>query len=311
MMSERNYSVWGIPIISSYSKTLAHKSSNHFYIITDYDMSDHETFYFSSPQLHNIDIKNPEFAFYRSKALLRLMNGMREIRNYPPIMFDQSNIYFFEESGKQKRFTIRDNPQLEYEELQRIFSDNDNLNDDNIEDSFNSYEVDVFELASQEELVKESVILFTLSKEEPLYFLINTSKIIENIKFDLGIVNRNYESEALEKVSKVLGRKYESFYNAYKFLTKYRKNGFQRFINTRDGSGIFSRHGKTNQHYRDETTDEKLPVISFEETENNIQTLIFEWINYKLLQTKRYRYGMKENVNRIDTLNDDDFQFDL
>ncbi|MEH7148756.1 hypothetical protein, partial [Priestia megaterium] len=70
------------------------------------------------------------------------------------------------------------------------------------------------------------------------------------------------------------------------------------------------RHGANRNLYEDEEGN-SLPPISFEEIDNNIRTLIYEWINYKLMTEKGYRYPSVKREIREEQMKDEDYNFDL
>lgn len=321
--------MWAVSINSGLSKSLSNKYSKHFNIISVRDYSEHESFYFSSPHIYNIDVNDPSTAFFRAKALIRLMNGILMLNDQPQVTFDSTRIAYMESFDVGHFHSIKNSSQLEYKELQNPFqtdlSQAHSYNEGQLESSnFNNYVVDLFDMAYTEELVKEVLILFCLSKLEPLYFLMNTSKIIETVEFDLGLLVKKKEngekrsnSEVVKEKKKILGEVFEilgehgaKFSNAYNFFKVSGDNSFQRFINTRDGSGIFSRHGANDKTYENKNGD-KLPMISFEDIEHNTQVLIYEWINYKLIKSKGYRYPPNKKGGRVVDIKDDFFDFDL
>lgn len=321
--------MWAIYIRSSFSKALSAKSSKHFQVFSDSGLTEHEDFFFTSLHLDNLGVEDSQTAFFRLKALMRILNGILELNNQPRVAYEQESIMYIDVSkNRWFDYTIYTNAQLEYEELQNPFKIDDSKLQEytNLQKRINrnSYVVDLFDLAYEEELVKEVLVLFSLIKIDPLYILINTLKIIETIEFDLGLQiekkkgGKNKKTGEIKKerkvvldeISVVLGDKSVDFLNAYNYFITSGKGKFQHFINTRDGSGIFARHGANNKFYQDEKGNQ-LPIISFEEIKHNIQVLIYEWINYKLIKSKGYRHPPIERASRIVDLKDEDFNFDL
>ncbi len=307
--------MWLLEVFSSgISKSLSMNASKHFSVQVESDFSEHEHFYFSSPYLDTIDVGDSNLAFFRAKAMIRILNGILELNGQPVVAFNSDRILFSLNGEKKSSHRTDFNSQLEYEALQNpfeigtlqpvIFNFTPKVNDTKVD------VVDLFDLAYKEDLVRESLILFSLSKIEPLYSLMNTAKIVETIEFDLGIPSKGGERKNKINELKGVGNEglSEDFWIAHNFFNKKAPGSFFHFINTRDGSGIFARHGATSQKY-----DSKLPIISFEEIEYNIRILIYEWANYKLIKFKGYRYPPIKRVSKIEDLKDEKFisGFDL
>lgn len=306
--------MWAIYISTGQAKSLSALSSNHFNVITFWDYSEHETYYFSSPHLSNIPTSEPSLAFFRAKALLRILNGILMLDNQPQIVFDPTSIDIYKNYDLVSSYPITHDSQLEYKELQEPFQKDlePTYNENQLIYNNNAIEVDFFELAYNQDLIKEVLILFSLSKVNSLYILTNASKIVETIDYDLDIPKK--EKPRKQKIKEL---KEETsinlsidFWRAFDFFKSSDRGGFSHFVNTRDGSGIFARHGASKETYKDKKGDQ-LPFISFEKIEENLRTLMFEWINYRLLKSKGYRYPLLEKKSRIVELSDDVFDFDL
>lgn len=302
--------MWAVYITSSFSRALSTKASEHFNVFSVANMSEHEDFYFTSSHLTNIEIEDFQSAFHRAKALIRILNGILRLKNLPKVAFEPDRIFYMKNSDQWSNYSIYNDSQLEYKELQSPFQANSSLlqkykrtsEEVNRNDR---YVVDIFDLAYNEELAKEVLILFSLTKIDPLYLLVNTLKIIETIEFDLGLQIEKRENGKKKKsgeikkerkiiwakVSAVLGDESANFFKAYNFFKAPGDGSFQHFINTRDGSGIFARHGANNNNYQDEKGNQ-LPIISFDDIEHNIRVLIYEWVNYKLVTLGKDRYPL-------------------
>lgn len=302
--------MWVIYISSGQAKSLSALSSNHFNFITFWDYSEHETYYFSSPHLSNIPTSEPSLAFFRAKALLRILNGILMLNNQPQIVFDSTSIEIYKNYDLVSSHFITHDSQLEYKELQNPFLKNLEATYNKKQLAYNQKDskVDFFDLAYQEDLIKEVFILFSLSKVNSLYVLTNTSKIVETIEYDLGIPQKgNLRKQKIKTLKDELN---DDFWSAFDFFNSKETGGFSHFVNTRDGSGIFARHGATKETYKDKKGNH-LPIISFKKIEANIKILISEWANYKLLKAKGYRYHTNQQNNRIGKIEDEDFYFDL
>lgn len=128
-----------------------------------------------------------------------------------------------------------------------------------------SKEQNYFHLSVIDSLVREVLILFTLGEEQPIYFLVNTYKIMENLKneYNLGI---NSSRLTKKKDSKPIpDYLFDSLGNLYMY---------SRYINSRDAAGIFSRHGATN-------VEPPLIKPTFKEIRMALITSINFWLNHK------------------------------
>ncbi|PEA36577.1 hypothetical protein CON45_23925 [Priestia megaterium] len=305
--------MWAINIYSSLTLGLSTNISEHFNVFREFNQSEHEDFFFSSYHLDDIPKEEPLRASYRAKALLQMFNGILLLSGDLILDYDLHNIFFLEKGKKDSyewsRHTIyKTNRDLEYEELQNPFQPrpehlytykNVPKNDKNRK----NYLVDFFDYAYKDEFVKEVLTLFILSKKDILFILINTTKIVETIEYDLGITN----ATSAEEKSKLLS---EEFQQAYKFF-KDKKSKFSHFSNSEYGSGIFARHGVSDQKKYHDKEGNLLPAISFEEIDKKTRTLIYEWINYKLENDKGYRYPPVIIENLDEPMKDEDYNFDL
>src|SRR5699024_1936153 len=126
---------------------------------------------------HLLGIDKIEYyrAFYRAKALIRILNGTLLLTNSPQIVYNQQSIYYWEDKGNRRRSfsLITENMELEYEELQNIFQKDPSFRQGN-ERERNGYISDIFDLAYEDSLVKDVIMLFSLIHTDLLYILINT-----------------------------------------------------------------------------------------------------------------------------------------
>ncbi|MEH7004221.1 hypothetical protein [Priestia megaterium] len=298
--------MWAINIYSSLTLSMSIKISEHFGVFREFNMSEHEAFYFSSVHLNNIPEEESLRASYRAKALLQMLNGILLLTGDLTLDYDLNNIAYIErdENGydgdwrRKSVYTV--NRGMEYEELQDPFqADPAQLKkytgkaipeDD---PKRRNYIVDFFDCAYKADLVKEVLTLFSLSKIDTLFILINTSKIIETIEHDLGL---NVREEIKEELLKALSEPFVQSYNYFK------NSKFFHYSNTRVGSGIYARHGADKKTY-------KGTPPSFSDIDANIRVLIYEWINFKLMDEKGYRYPSVEIESTIEPMKDEDYDF--
>lgn len=299
--------MWAIPIESSFTGSLASKMSEHFNVLREHTMSESELFYFTSSHLDDISIEEPLKASYRAKALLRILNGILLLTDNYVLAFDVENLVFMNEGERWKdRHIDKSDRDLEYKELENPFQAEESklVKYKRIpEDDKNkrNYIVDFFDYAYKSELVKEALILFSLSKIDTLFILINTYKIIETIEYDLGFIDKTAKNEKIGLFS-------EEFVKAYEF---FEKGKFGHYSNSEYGSGLFSRHGVSDKKKYEDKKGNPLPPVSFNDIDTNVRTLIYEWINYKLMVEKGYRYPPVKRESKTRSLTDEDFNFEL
>ncbi|MFY2253212.1 hypothetical protein ACOSZH_25280 [Priestia megaterium] len=281
--------MWAINIYSSLTLSLSSKISEHFEVFREFNMSEHEAFYFSSVHLNNIPEEESLRASYRAKALLRMLNGILLLTGDLILDYDLNNIAYVKrhknshDSDWYRKNVYNVNREMEYEELQDPFqADPEQLKKytgkaiPKNDPKRRNYLVDFFDCAYKDDFVKEVLTLFSLSKIDTLFILINTSKIIETIEHDLDL---NVKEEVKEQRLKALS---EPFVQSYVY---FKNSKFFHYSNTRVGSGIYARHGADKKTY-------KGTPPSFSDIHANIRVLIYEWINFKLMNEKGYRYPL-------------------
>ncbi|MBW0933921.1 hypothetical protein [Priestia megaterium] len=299
--------MWAIPIESSFTGSLASEMSEHFEVFKEYTMSESELFYLSSIHLDNISIEDPLKASYRAKALLRILNGILLLTDNYVLVFDVEKISFINHKGEWiNRHVYGSDRDLEYKELENPFQAEASklvkykrIPED--DEKKRDYIVDFFDYAYKSELVKEVLILFSLSKIDTLFILINTYKIIETIEYDLGFIDKTAKTEKIGLFS-------EEFVKAYEF---FEKGKFGHYSNSEYGSGLFSRHGVSDKKKYEDKKGNPLPPVSFNDIDINVRTLIYEWINHKLMVEKGYRYPSVKREIREEQMKDEDYNFDL
>ncbi|MGP0689590.1 hypothetical protein ACW5UC_23885 [Priestia aryabhattai] len=305
--------MWAISIYSSLTLDLSTKISEDFNIFSETNMSEHQHFYFSSYHLDNIPKEEPLRAIYRAKALLQIFNGILLLTDDLILDYHLQGINYLEinERGHyewSRPPVYATNRELEYEELQNPFQstlEREEKYKRVAKDHKNRrhYLVDFFDYACKDEYVKEVLTLFILSKNDILFILINTTKILETIEHDLGIKNATSSNKKIQMLS-------NEFQQAYKFF-KDPKSKFSHFSNSEYGSGIFARHGPSDKKRYHDKNGNLLPTISFDDIDMNTRTLIYEWINYKLETNKGYRYPPVKIINKFNPikLSAKDFKF--
>ncbi|MGW5891911.1 hypothetical protein [Priestia megaterium] len=297
--------MWAINIYSSLTLSMSSKISEHFSVRREFNMSEHEEFYFTSVHLNNIPEEESLRALYRAKALLQMLNGILLLTGDLILDYDLDNIAYVEITDRwsenwRRKAVYSTNRELEYEELQdpfqappeqlKKYTGKAIAEDD---PKRRNYVVDFIDCAYKDDYVREVLTLFSLSKIDTLFILINTSKIIETIEHDLDL---NVKKEIKMKRLEAIGKRFTQSYNYFK------ESKFYGYSNTRLGSGIFSRHGANKNTY-------KGTPPSFSDIDTNVRTLIYEWINHKLITEKGYRYPPVKRETKSRPLTAKDFVF--
>ncbi|GAF18888.1 hypothetical protein JCM19046_3499 [Bacillus sp. JCM 19046] len=232
-------------------------------------MSENELYYMTSPHLESIEINQRKLAYYKAKSLLNLLNSAYCLYNrYPITTNDQlilDNQYEkkgFSEGIVQEKFDEID----EYEALFTPFNLVDSKLIEEKEDT--SYLLaEVIDLAYTDEIVREVLILFGLSRRNKLYLLINLYKIIELIEYDnIKHFNTDNLKDAVKLMPEVLT---EAYGNVKKF---------SGYMNTHSESKYLSRHGPPKSSGR----DYKGPRPTIDEVMINTSNLIITWIHLKI-----------------------------
>lgn len=223
---------------------------------------------------HHVDVLKPQEstrAYIRFNALMRLVNGLRIINKADMIKLDTS--LFFDNGISIQSVNYGTDLDILLEELENPF-DKDMLAKLEKRDvsSPPSRLKDYTQLIIDEPIVREVIILLTLSHEQAIYLLINTYKIFENINTDLDLKTSKYVNP---------GHLPEDLFDS---LTKLKE--YTQYINSRNGSGILSRHGATN-----------IPAPAHKPTLNQIKELLVsvvdEWMNYKCTIAFKRKYTRK------------------
>ncbi|MBP3950354.1 hypothetical protein [Bacillus suaedae] len=284
--------MWYLPIQSNMLNSLAiNNFSDDISIVGDYDVTGEvELYYLTSPHLKEYDLENHELAYYRAKALIRLLNSIILLTNNYAIDYN-SRILFEDKHGirpvppRKNDFTI-----VEYNQLFSPFS---NLMFEQSSTLSTNYIGDFISLAKEEDIVLETLMFFSLSTLDVLYFFINVYKIYENITYNLEIPkNKNAYNKIRDNLDPDL-RKYLDF-----FLL----GSFSQFANSKEGTGIFSRHGESHVPYDKEALD-------FNEIDYNIRNLIIAWLNDKLRAKKGRYYKITYNKRPVEAMRDSDYEF--
>lgn len=225
-----------------------------------------------SPHVNVLKRHESTRAYARLTTLLRLVNGLRMLRDNDRIVAETTLYYDNGFNIRGERYS--EDLDIILEELSYPF-DEDVLSrlekrDKNSEpDRYKDY----LQLIIDEPIVREVIILLTLAEEQVIYLLINAYKIFENINTDLGLKTSNYKNE-------------NNLPNGL-FDSLLQIKNYTQYMNSRDGSGYLCRHGAT-----------KIPAPAKIPTREEIRTALIsaidEWLNYKCTMTfgRTYRKSM-------------------
>lgn len=284
--------IWAFPVKSSLVYSLSRSDfSEHMYIFSLSDMSDHETYYFSS--VHVRDVTEPLRAYYRLNALLTILNAyfmldsVEESKNkkiisqYPDDeegkhlltsfqwldeMQDIKVVHQITKNGfcEVVEGTLREaycrgsDPILESIELANPFQSKvDSV-------THVSRLGKIISLACKDDLIRETMVYCELFRKHPFYFLINAYKIYENVKYDM-------ESNCPINANRV---------GIDELLNQCEDH--KHFINSRLGSGLNARHGATKSKF---SKTKARP--SYDEIEFDFLNLVNSWIDMKLTTTNK------------------------
>lgn len=226
----------------------------------------------------HVDVLKPHEstrAYYRFNALMRLINGLRIVSKLRVIQLDTS--LFFDNGTSIKTISYGTDLDILLEELENPFDEGMLANFEKRDvNSSPSRQKDYLQLIIDEPIVREVINLLTLSHEQAIYLLVNTYKIFENINTDLDLKTSKYVNP---------GHLPEDLFDSLKKLKEY-----TQYINSRDGSGILSRHGASN-----------IPAPAHKPSLAEIQELLIavvdEWMNFKCTVAFKRKYTWKYKNN--------------
>lgn len=268
--------MWGLHIQSSMGFSMARQSfSNDLYIFSTVDYSESETYFLGSPHLDSIAESDSDQAFYRAKALIRLLNGCLLLSGDLTFSYDE-NICFISSNRAVTSYSIRKNGLniVEYEELVNPFDSDIEIK----EIAEECYFRDCIILAKENPLIRQAIVFLVLSKMDVLYFLTNTYKIFEIIFSDLNIPQnkKTYKNKLRENFPEGI-RTYLDFFMM---------GDFKHYVNSEKGAGILSRHGSTNDPYHKDP-------INLKDIDFNIRNLINHWLRIKMKERFGYYYTVE------------------
>ncbi|PEB42244.1 hypothetical protein [Bacillus pseudomycoides] len=252
--------------------------------------------YITSPHVNVLNQNEASRAYARLTSLLRLINGMRTLQNESTIGAS-TTLYF-----NMRHEDYSENIDTLVEELANPFDesilskipkwtkDSKRITEDESRPKRSYIYQDYLQLIIDEPLVREVVLLLTLSEEQVIYLLVNTYKIFENIRSDLGLPSKLKKNEFNLP---------EDLFDALKKM-----NDHYLYINSREASGIFCRHG---EKYPAPKKD-KSPL---EDIRSDTILAINAWLKYKCLKTFGREYPLKrvENVDKYDEFSISELQF--
>lgn len=223
--------------------------------------------YFSSPHVNVLPISEADRAKARLTTLLRLISGINVILGSYRLVPNTDTLYY--ENDRREIFRMYPDISMDtlFEELANPF-DSKVIQELEQKDDFYGPNCpkDYFQLIVEEPLVRENILLFTLGEEEMLYFLVNTYKIVENIKNELKLTKNNNKLKTTnESPSDVPQYLLDSLSDV---------NHYSQYINSWDASGILSRHGMTSK-----PAPNQIPSIL--EIKEALITALNDYLNYK------------------------------
>lgn len=223
---------------------------------------------FSSPHVDVLPESEVNRAYARMSALIRLASGLNLLIRGKTISYSNSLQYYYDQHDRFKTKYWKEDIDLTIEEINNPFDPEvveHIIASAHPEEPRNIF-MDYTDLVVHEPLVRESVMLLALSEEQVLYLLINTYKIMENIKSDLKLKVNNGKLVKTDESPDVPEFVMESLNNYFKYSL---------YINTRYASGIFARHGG-NQEKQIKIN----PTLS--EVRSSLLIAMNNWLKFKL-----------------------------
>ncbi|PFE08593.1 hypothetical protein [Bacillus cereus] len=222
---------------------------------------------FSSPHVNILEKGEDTRAYARINTLLRLVNGLSLITRGVPIYSLKQ--FFYHENQIIREIPKKHDPSLILEELGNPFDDMVLKELENKKFVYdNTVSTDYAELMVKDELVREAVLLLSLSMEEELYLLINAYKIYEIIRNDM-----QFEQQSGDKKGEAKLRK-EKITSEFSFTSFLQLEDLTGYMNNKGASGLLCRHGFSNK-------EKKIKAPSYDEIVDIIIIAISEWMSYK------------------------------
>lgn len=218
---------------------------------------------FAWPHVNILEIDDAYEALARMQNILRLLSGVRTVCDFSAI-YQRTRTNTINYNNGVSRLTPNYNIDILIKELENPFDDEVTSLINRIGTTSSKVD-DYFNLLVTDPLAREVITLYMLGEEQPIYFLINTYKILENIKSEYLLENNNgnvVKREGSKNIS-------DPFFDSLNQLQSYSGH-----INTRASSGIYSRHGVTKHK-----SSKKTP--SFEEIRTTLIKTIDYWLNHK------------------------------
>jgi len=248
---------------------------NHFYYHRPDEEFGDPTPKLSSPHINVLEKQDVSRAKVRLDNILRLVRGINIICESQTIYPSSDEITYIKPNGSHERFyDLTDSYDIDLiiEELNNPF---DNRVTSLLQEIgfVESEENDYFNLLVINPLLREAVTLFMLSEENPLNLLINTYKIMDNIKseYNLSGPNGSLVTNDGSPIS-------HNLLNAINTLSKH-----SRYINNKDAAGYLSRHGESNWE-----PPKKKPTIK--EIREDLIEVIRLWLDHESFLNYKRRY---------------------
>src|SRR5699024_7741730 len=239
---------------------------NHYYYHRPDEEFGDPTPKLSSPHVNVLEKQDVSRAKVRLDNILRLVRGINIICGSQAIYPSLDKITYINPNGSHERFddlTASYDIDLFIEELNNPFDGHviSLIQEIGIVES---KENDYFNLLVINPLLREDITLFMLSEENPLFLLINTYKIMENIKIEYNL-NGSNGSLVTNDDSTIS----DNLLNSINTLSRH-----SRYINSKDAAGYLSRHGESNSE-----PPKKRPTIK-EIREDLIEVIRF-WLDHE------------------------------
>lgn len=233
-------------------------------------------------------------AYAKLKTIYRLVNGLSMLnRGRRTNAVEQLSLH---EGIRRKPVDIKHDKEIMFQELLNPFIKEvvDEIDKERDEGSY--YEVckdtDYVELIVKDDLIREAVLLLSLTIEDEFYLLVNAYKILEIIRNDMGFKQKDGSLVEDENSKK------------YSFENVFELQEYAGYMNNKGASGLLSRHGFSKKN-------KEMTAPKYDDFIDLVIKSVSEWINYKCIVHFGRTYPTAKGLYRfkVSSMTDEDLQF--
>lgn len=263
--------MWCLPVSSSIASDLSTRNvSNNIGVIALTDMSEHETYYLTSPHLKQVT--DSTVAYYRAMSLCMLFNVALKLTGNSNGLRPHNTIYFLQDDGRMFQPIIESNPMIELAEITNPFDIQEP-----VLKPVTKLDT-ILWLGVIDSQSRDVLTFLALAERDPLYLLVNLYKIIDHVEDSIKTDRDLQESEVISLKDFIDTR--------ININPKSGKKGgsIRHYMNAMQGSGLLSRHGKSEKTKYD---IEEIGVPTYNEILIAFADLTLLWLNVRLVVMKR------------------------